>query len=228
MNILGFDTDTDMLTVALKAADRLHHFKELHPRLHLKYLIPKIDALVKESKIKKTKISFIAVGLGPGSFTGLRIGLATAQTLAHALNKPLIGVPTLDIMAKKLSQEKTYLNFKYICIALDAKKGEVYSCLYRRKELQLDKVNQMLLLKPETLVDQLKKVKEPVLLAGDAALSYKTLFSERLSKQLALAEQPFWYPDAAVLIQLAQEKIEENKFKPYFQVLPIYMRPAKQ
>lgn len=227
MNILGFDTATDMLTVALKAVSRWQQFTELLPRVHLKYLLPKVDALVKASKIKKDELNFIAVGLGPGSFTGLRIGVATAQTLAHALKIPLIGIPTFDVIAQKLAEEKNYLNFKYICVAIDAKKGEVYSCLYRRKDLQLDKVSQIQLLKPETLVNQLKEVKEPTLLAGDVVLSYREHFSERLNKQLILAEQPFWYPDATVLIQLAEEKIEEDKFKPYFQVLPIYLRPAK-
>lgn len=227
MNILGFDTATDMLTVALKVANQWQHIAELRPRVHLKYLVPKIDVLVKASKIKKEELNFITVGLGPGSFTGLRIGVATAQTLAHALKIPLIGIPTLDVIAQKLGQEKKYLTFKYICVALDAKKGEVYSCLYRRKDLQLDRVSLIQLLKPETLVSRLKEVKEPTILAGDVVLNYKAYFSEMLNKQLVFAEQSFWYPNATVLIQLAQKKIKEDKFKPYYQILPIYLRPAK-
>lgn len=227
MNILAFDTATDVLTIAIQANGELRHEQEFKPRAHLKFLLPKIDALIKTTKIKKEDLDYLAVGIGPGSFTGLRIGLATAHALAHGLNKPLVGVPTIDIIAEKIGRAKKYLRFKYFCLVLDAKKGELYTTILKRENLELKTITNLQLLKPDILTNQLKNLPEAVLVVGDGILKYKDFFKQKLNKQISFANEEDWYPDAAVLINLAKVKIKLKVIKPYYQVLPIYVRPAQ-
>lgn len=224
MNILAFDTATDKLSIALKANGNVLKFSSVLPRVHLKFLIPEIDRLIKKSLIKKEELNYVAVGTGPGSFTGLRIGIATARALAQGLNKPLLGVCSFAAIAKRLIEAPAYTTFQQFCLTVDAKKGELYTALFTRtapfKEANLE------LLKPAALITKLKQIAEPVLLAGDGIVNYESLFRQALEKQVAFADADFWYPDAAVLINVAEEKMKTDKIKPYYQVLPIYMRAA--
>ncbi|MDP1809074.1 MAG: tRNA (adenosine(37)-N6)-threonylcarbamoyltransferase complex dimerization subunit type 1 TsaB [Actinomycetota bacterium] len=217
--ILAFDTATDRLTVALGTADTIiAEINEDAPRAHLSRLLPAIDTLVKTAKIKLSDIDQIAVGIGPGSFTGLRIGLATAQGLAHGLDRPLIGVATLDTIAAALAGQGD----TDIYPVLDAKRREVYTAGYDRDG---NRLTEYLVFDPKALAENLAALHKPILMAGDGLTAYSSIFTDKPGSGVTLADPSLWPPRASVLIRLAEDKIYKGEVGPYFKVLPIYIRP---
>lgn len=126
MRILALETATSACTVAVvRAGSLLTELTLQVPRAHSTRLMPLVAQAIEESGIPKQELDGIAVGIGPGSFTGLRIGLATAKGLAWALNKPCVGVPTLKAMAYG-----TGAQMGLVVPMLDAKRGEVFAGIY--------------------------------------------------------------------------------------------------
>jgi tRNA threonylcarbamoyladenosine biosynthesis protein TsaB len=215
--ILGFDTATDWLTIAVGGAGTLvAELNEEAPKSHLSRLLPAIRALLAGEEIGLPEIEHIAVGLGPGSFTGSRIGVAVAQGLAHALKIPLVGVSTLDVIGAGVEAEPDRIIYSVI----DAKRRELFAAGYDHQGRLL---SDYAVLTAEALVDQLKAADRPVVLAGDGLVNYHASF-ERLGGLATLAPPDQWAPKARVLIPLAEEKITKGQVGPYFNVLPIYIR----
>ena len=137
MLILAIDTSTDCLSLALLRDDKI--IGRFHRRSHMRHstlLVPMIDKLVKKARLKIRDIDCFAISVGPGSFTGLRIGVTTVKGLAYSLNKPIVAVPTLDVIARNVK------NFKgVICPVLDARKNKVYSCFYRSDGKTIKKIS---------------------------------------------------------------------------------------
>jgi tRNA threonylcarbamoyladenosine biosynthesis protein TsaB len=215
--ILAFDTATDWLTVAVGEADRIvAELNEEAPKSHLSRLLPAIRALLDTAGVGLPQISQIAVGIGPGSFTGARIGVAVAQGLAHALNVPLVGVSTLDIIAAGVERPAD----RTVYPVIDAKRRELFAAGYDHRGGRLSDYS---VLTAEALADQLKAAGRPVALAGDALVNYRAAF-EGLGDLAIFAPPEQWAPKARVLIRLAEEKIIKGQVGPYFKVLPIYIR----
>lgn len=123
MKILAFDTSTTLCSAALYD-DGQTHTKEIEAgRKHSELLLPMIDDILAESESSLTQMDCIAFGAGPGSFTGLRIACGVAQGLAFATDLPVIGISTLEAVAKKANAQKTI-------VALDARMGEIYHAAY--------------------------------------------------------------------------------------------------
>ena len=227
--ILAFDTSTDWLTIALGSGDNIiAELNEAAPRAHLSRLLPGIDALMKQARISVADIDYIAVGIGPGSFTGLRIAVATAQGLAHGLNRPLIGVSTLDAVAVGTASAAEGGAAGRpadgdIHPVLEAKRHEVYTAGYDQDGRRLTDYQ---VLFPDRLADTLAGAGRPVILTGDGLIQYAPVFRERLGALAAFADRSLWYPRASVLIRLVEEKIETGEIEPYFKILPLYIRLA--
>ncbi|MEW5721659.1 MAG: tRNA (adenosine(37)-N6)-threonylcarbamoyltransferase complex dimerization subunit type 1 TsaB [Thermodesulfobacteriota bacterium] len=127
MRILALDTATPALTLAVLEDDRvLAESNQFPGRTHSRVLVPEMDRGLRVLDLTPADLDLIAVGIGPGSFTGLRIGLAAAKGLAWAAAKPLIGVPTLDALARAVAPEPGW-----ICPLLNARRGQVFAALYR-------------------------------------------------------------------------------------------------
>ena len=128
MKILSFDTSSDILSVAVFDKDRQLAFVEQSADTsHAEKLIPAIQKALKSSRLKLEKINFIGVGLGPGSFTGLRIGVTTAKILAYALKIKLIGVSSLEAVARSMERDGSF------AVIQDARRSQVYAAVYERK-----------------------------------------------------------------------------------------------
>jgi tRNA threonylcarbamoyladenosine biosynthesis protein TsaB len=224
--ILAFDTATDYLSVALGTGGRT--IAACHapaPRAHLGRLLPTVDSLLAESGLTLADIDYLAVGIGPGSFTGLRIGVATAQGLAHALRKPLIGVPTLNIIAGGVAdsfrrQKPGQKSQIRIYPVMDAKRGEIFTATYDGDGKRLSDYR---VLDPKKLAAELTAGGRHVTAAGDGLRCYRDIFAAG-DTPIEFAPEPLWAPNASVLIKLAEERITETDIGPYVQVLPIYIR----
>jgi tRNA threonylcarbamoyladenosine biosynthesis protein TsaB len=127
MKLLALDTSTDYLTLAItdgvKVRGRMH---KKAPRSHSSLLMPMISRLLKKTRLKLKDLDGFCIGVGPGSFTGLRIGVATVKGLAFVTGKQIAAVPTFDAIARNVGRIHGV-----VCVVLDARKNKVYGCFYR-------------------------------------------------------------------------------------------------
>jgi tRNA threonylcarbamoyladenosine biosynthesis protein TsaB len=131
MNILAFDTSTDVCTVALQANGKIYSRTELTPRKHTECVLPWCDELLLQAGITKSQLNAIAVGIGPGAFTGVRLAVSLAQGMALALNIPVVPVSSLASIAK------AQRNNEPIAVIMDARMGECYVGFYQMQHLSL-------------------------------------------------------------------------------------------
>jgi tRNA threonylcarbamoyladenosine biosynthesis protein TsaB len=189
-------------------------------RTHSRRLLDGIVWLLGEAGLEWREINGIAVSLGPGSFTGLRIGLSTAKGLAMAAGVPLLGVAALDGLAAQFAHSSSL-----ICPVLDARKNEVYAAFYRCQAQGLPRrVSDYMVLPPERLAAM---ISEPVLLAGDGALQYEELFQNRLGEKATIASGSLYFPRAAAIGSLALSKWAQKDFLDPAGAVPLYIRPSE-
>lgn len=221
--ILSFDTATNNCSIALTqgsmAAGRVIASSHLGSDIsHSRRILGAIEKLLKETGIRFEDLSAIAVGLGPGSFTGLRIGMATAKGLCHGLGIPLIGISSLDAIGCAICSEKL------IGAVLDARKKEVYSCFYRYTGSGYAKrCSEPMVLAPRKFAEL---INEPVIMAGDGVDVYSTVFAEVLGNRLEKAVANYTFPAAEVIGFLAEEERAEGNYLALSEAVPTYVRSS--
>lgn len=141
MTVLGIETSTRVCAAAVARGDRVLSERIVDERyIHAERLMGMVDEVVREGKISLDGIRVIAVSIGPGSFTGLRIGLSVAKGLGFAMDKPLIGVPTLRALAERVVRAEGSSDARFICPVLESRRDEVYCQLFRRQGSSLEPV----------------------------------------------------------------------------------------
>jgi len=219
--LLAVDTATACSSVALTIGDI--HGGELVATLslnskitHSRRLLTGIDWLLGENNINLAEIDGLAVGLGPGSFTGLRIAMATIKGLATAMDKPLLGVSTLDALALNCSGEKP------LCALIDARKKEVYRRWYLPDDRGVYRVQGKIeALTPDKLV---LESTEPALFVGDGLFSYGEQLKESLGDRMTMAPRSLHYPSAAAVGYLCCEQLQNGIFMDLDSAVPLYVR----
>jgi tRNA threonylcarbamoyladenosine biosynthesis protein TsaB len=216
--ILALETATMCGSVALVVENRcVAEFSLQTGATHSRRLLAAVDWLMQETAIEWPDIDAVAVSLGPGSFTGLRIGLATAKGLAMAAGAKIIGVGTLDGLAAQCSAADIL-----ICPVLDARKKEVYCGFYRCDKHGMPMLQgECQVISPEALCES---IDEPVLLLGDGAEVYGSLFQEKLAGLLRAVPPGIYFPRAAIIGLLALARWQEDDFVDPATVEPIYIR----
>jgi len=219
--VLAVETATLCGSIALTAGEQCLAECSLQSRLtHSRRLLDGLERLLGECGITWERIDAVAVSLGPGSFTGLRIGLSTAKGLVMAAAKPLIGISTLDGLAGQF-----YHTRLPIYPVLDARKQEVYTACYRCNDAGVpERASNYLVIRPEELCGM---VREPSLFAGDGAVAYRELFRDRLAGMMIPAPQSLFFPRAAAIALLAVGKWHEKDFLDPASAVPIYIRPSE-
>ncbi len=185
MLLLAIDTTTNVCSVALGERDKLWAEITFNTKkTHSQRLMPALQSLLKGADVDKKQLQGIAVALGPGSFTGIRIGMATVQGLSQGLGIPVIGVMTLDALAEGCG----FLP-KLICPLLDARREQVYTCLYRGGAEGPQALELPAALPLDELIARIKGFDEDVLFSGDAL----GIFREKLQASLGsrYIEMPF-------------------------------------
>jgi N6-L-threonylcarbamoyladenine synthase len=199
--LLAFDTATDHVALAIGRieADRspevvLERDFEA-PRASLSRLLPEVQEALSRAGCSKSDISGVVVGRGPGSFTGVRIGVATAKGLAHALGVPLWGVGTLDAIAWRHAEHEGLLG-----VVGDAMRGEVYPALFDISGGTVVRREEDRVLKPEDAVAEWERLDpSPDLLAGDGLDRYEPLFADAFGAE-AIAPRHCWAPSGRSLL----------------------------
>ncbi len=223
--ILSIDTATPCSSVAITsggiaAGGQVIAELSLHSSVtHSRRVLAAIAWLLAEAGLQKDNIWGYCVGLGPGSFTGLRIGVATAKGLASAAERPLYGVVSLDGIAASCS-----LSGLPVCVVLDARKKEVYTARYRFDDAGIARRDTAIAaLSPEELVTQ---INERTLFIGDGLKTYGDFFRSQLGDEMVVAPRTLWSPQAATLGLLAGERATQGERPESATVLPCYVRAS--
>jgi tRNA threonylcarbamoyladenosine biosynthesis protein TsaB len=216
--VLAIDTSTAWGSVAVIDADGLVAERAAHvPAAHLEWLIPAIDALLTDARLTRDSIGGLVVSRGPGGFSGLRIGIATAAAWAHSLGLPLVGVPTLEVIAAGV--ETTGL----VLAALDARRGEIAGALFRRGD-RIERLTPDQLLRPETIRDRLPSIETPTVLAGDALEHYAQALLDALRPWAIVAPTAEWRPRAAVAGAIGRARLLRGDYDDPLRLVPHYVR----
>ncbi|MFH0763047.1 MAG: tRNA (adenosine(37)-N6)-threonylcarbamoyltransferase complex dimerization subunit type 1 TsaB [Candidatus Omnitrophota bacterium] len=218
MKILAVDTSTNFLCLGLSDGHRFYEYNlELGRRLS-SLLAPALKRTVEAAGWKLKDIDYLACGLGPGSFTGLRLGMAAVKGLGWALNKPLVGIPSLDILAAQVKEEG-----REIAVIVDARRGLVYCGIYKNKNGRIKRIAPYALLNEEELF---KSIKDNSIILGNGV----NLCRERILhkvKAVTILDKDYWYPKARNMMELALERIRDKKISNAFALKPIYLYPKE-
>ena len=186
---------------------------------HSRRLLGAVDYLFAQAHCDWDGVSGIAVSLGPGSFTGIRIGLSTAKGLAMATGKPLVGVSTLDALAGQFA----YLD-KPLCVVLDARKKEVYAAFYRcLGDGSVQRTSDYLVMPPDQLA---ALVTVPTVMAGDGVVLYRDLFATKLGDHALPVDSTCCYPRAAAVGKSAWPIWQRQEFMEPSLLAPLYIRAS--
>lgn len=219
MYILGIETSTMTGSVTVLDETRVLVEHTLHTRItHTERLLEAIDLVLSAASVPLHALEGVAVGIGPGSFTGLRIGVTTAKSLAYSLRKPIAGIPSLDALAAH------YLfTDRLICPLLDARKREVYAAFYRNTGAQIHRVSEYAVISPQ---DLFRDVDEPVVLLGEGTIAYRTQFEALLGAHAYFADMPHSIPRASLIAQLGLGRIISAAADDCFTLTPLYVRKS--
>jgi len=217
MKILAIDTSTNNLCLGLYVGGKFYEYSLNVGKNLSSILVPTIKRVLDAAGIKIAKIDFFGCGLGPGSFTGLRIGLATIKGLSIVRNKPVIGVSSLDILAKNAKPDN-----RLIVPALDARRGLIYCSSYKFEKGVLKRKTPYRLL---NLDEFLKEFRQKPLILGDAAALYRNQFLAKLKS--AVLDKDYWVLKPYNLLELVLLKIKRKQFNSSLTVKPIYLYPKE-
>ncbi|HLM62995.1 MAG TPA: tRNA (adenosine(37)-N6)-threonylcarbamoyltransferase complex dimerization subunit type 1 TsaB [Acidimicrobiales bacterium] len=218
MLILGITTSTMQVGCAIGGHEGvLASIHTARTKRHAESLAPSIDFLRRQARVDLAEISCVAVDVGPGLFTGLRVGIATGKALAHGLRVPMIGVSSLDLAAFPVR-----FSPRLIVVALDARRGEVFTASYRQVPGGIQRLADGIVCSPDDLAGDLVATGEDVLLVGDGALRYRDIFAEVGS--VDVGDQGLAHPSAASLVQLAHAQALREEWVQPSELEPLYLR----
>ncbi len=216
MLILGIETATERVSVAIGGHEGVIGLFEITKgRRHAETLVPAIEFLCRRSGIALGEISVIAVDVGPGLFTGMRVGLASAKAFAQALHVPMIGISSLDLLAFPCRHAD-----RVVVPVIDARKGEVFYAMYRQVPGGVQQVVAPSVGPVEELVADLLARSEDALCVGDGARRYREEILDGFHCEIGGDERP----SAGPLVQLAHARALREEWVNPREVEPIYLR----
>jgi tRNA threonylcarbamoyladenosine biosynthesis protein TsaB len=214
--ILGIETATEQVGVAIGGHEGvIATFEVARGRRHAEILTPAIEFVCRQSDIDVDEIGCIAVDVGPGLFTGMRVGLATAKALALALRIPVIGISSLDLLAFPCRHTD-----RVVVPVIDARKAEVFWAMYRQVPGGVQQVSAPTVGPIDDLVADLLARSQDVLCVGDGAERYRDEIMEGYRCEISAPV----HPSAAALVQLAHAKALREEWVRPDEIEPVYLR----
>ncbi len=223
MFVLGIDTATRVAGAAVIGQDRLISERFINNlKTHSQNIIPMINQVMEDAGIKPQDLQGIAVTGGPGSFTGLRIGMSVAKTMGQVLNIPVVGISTLKVLAWNV-----YGIEGLICPILDAKKNEVYACIYRSAPGGLEELVDPAAFSLERLITELTKYESKITFLGDGIPVYGHTIREKLGQRALFGTKINCFPRAAAVAELGLARIREGRLADSTFLQPVYLRKSE-
>ncbi len=223
MNILGFDTVSSSFSIAIQKNDgSADEYNKDEVRNHNEEILPVLQNFLKKNKISLDEINYISLGIGPGSFTALRIAFATIKSICYAKKIPIIGVSSLETLHENI---KNYDGIKAVMI--DARKGSIYANIYSNNE----KLKENLDLTYDefiNIINSIENKNKTLTLCGDGFYKNSEYFINNLTNyKINILENSFNIIKASNTIKLSIPKIESNNFDDIFNLLPLYIRKSE-
>ena len=220
MKILAIDTSTPSGSISLLEDDQLiAELTTCIQKTHAERLLPSIKTLLDNIGTKLEDIDGFALAIGPGSFTGLRIGLSTIKGLAWSLNKKVAGISTLEALAMNLPYSD-----KPVCPMLDARKKEVYAAVYKCNNHWPTCIMPDTAISPDNLIN---KIKEPTIFLGDGIKVYGSLIKDMLKDTAVIAPAHLWQIKASSVGLLAWKKFKSGNIESPESIRLNYLRPSE-
>lgn len=223
MYVLGIEASTLVAAAAVATEGKIFAERMVNnKRTHSVNLLPMVRDVLADAGIDKNMLDGIAVTTGPGSFTGLRIGMSTAKSLAQVLNLPVAGVPTLESLAYPLSGQAGL-----ICPVLNARKNELYAALYRSNGKELNTLHEAFAAGVRQLVSILENYDEHITFLGDGLGEYRLEIAELLGEQARFTPDCAVYPRGAAVAELGLKIIKSGSGSNPLKLLPHYVRESE-
>ncbi|MBQ8663865.1 MAG: tRNA (adenosine(37)-N6)-threonylcarbamoyltransferase complex dimerization subunit type 1 TsaB [Eubacterium sp.] len=220
MRVLGLDSSGLVASVAIVEDDNmLAEYTVNYKKTHSQTLLPMLDEIAKMIELDMSSIDAIAVAAGPGSFTGLRIGAATAKGLGFALDKPLISVPTVDGLAYNLHGSRDM-----VCPLMDARRNQVYTGLYEFTNMEMKAVLPQCAVGIDEIVAKVNELNRPVVFLGDGVAVFKAYIAENCTVPYSFAPAHMNKQRAAAVAALGLVYAAEGKMESAADHRPDYLR----
>lgn len=219
MLVLGIETSTPQASVAIGSEQGVVASALVARGANYnEFLLPAIRFCLDQSGLGYRNIGGVAVSLGPGLFTGMRVGVATAKALAQALSVPIVGMASLDLVAYEVRYTP-----KTICAVLDARRNQVFHAFYRSSPGGIQRMSEYRVEHPESLAVGLQSRPEEVLLVGNGALLYGDIL-EGAGPVVELGTMGHAFPTARALVELSLPRMFREDFDSLYDLKPLYLR----
>lgn len=219
MLVLGIETCTPHTSVCLANENGVVASCELgRSNAHGSFVAPAIAFCLEHAQLSMDAVAGVAVSLGPGLFTGMRVGIATAQMLAHSRRLPVVGLNSLDLLAFPARHVR-----RLICAVIDARRGELFWAFYRSAPGGVQRVTEFRVGPPQKLAGEIEAVPDDVLCIGDGALAHRALLE---STQAEVGSPSMAHPTAQALVELSLPRFIREETQRPEDLRPIYIRKA--
>jgi tRNA threonylcarbamoyladenosine biosynthesis protein TsaB len=217
--VLGIETSTPQASVAIGSEQGVVASALVaRGASYNEFLLPAIRFCLEQSGLGFRNIGGVAVSLGPGLFTGMRVGVATAKALAQALSVPIVGMASLDLVAYEVRYSP-----KTICAVLDARRNQVFHAFYRSSPGGIQRMSEYRVEEPARLAVGLQSRPEEVLLVGNGALLYGDIF-EDAGPIVEVGTMSHAFPTAPALVELSLSRMFREDFDSLYDLKPLYLR----
>jgi tRNA threonylcarbamoyladenosine biosynthesis protein TsaB len=218
--VVGIETSTPQTSVAIGTEREILGKIQVAGRARQESVTPALEQLLVWTGVDLHQVGGFAVGVGPGLFTGLRVGVETAKTLAQVTSAPIVGLTSLDVLA--FAAKMTH---RTIVAVIDGRRGEVFSAVYRPVPGGVVRDSEYAVQRPEHLVAELETVPGELLAIGDGAILYREILHE-LGGRVEFASPMVAHPDAAALVELAVPRFLREEHDRLYDVVPMYLRKS--
>lgn len=223
MNILAVDTSSLVASVCIRSDNKIISEDSVNNKLtHSETIMPLIHTVLNSAEMKIKDIDLFAVANGPGSFTGLRIGIGTVKGLAQGNEKGVIGISTLKALAYN-----TVLWDGIICPIMDARRDQVYNALYISKDGELQEIKGARAIHINELLEELDKLDEEVIFIGDGIRVYREIIMETLKEKSTFAPVNCRVQRASCLADIAYFEAQKGNTYSYMDLKTIYLRKSQ-
>lgn len=218
MLILGVESATSRVGCAIGGHEGLiASAHSARGRRHAEALAPQIRFVCEQADVSLDEIGLVAVDVGPGLYTGLRVGVTTALAIATTLRVPMVGVTSLDLLAFPLAHTD-----KTITVAIDARRGEVFHATYRPVPGGVQRITEPAVATPDELRSAIIAEGDEVLVVGDGVMHHRSTFES--VRGVEIADDAHGFPSAAALVNLAHARALREEFVRPDEIEPLYLR----
>jgi tRNA threonylcarbamoyladenosine biosynthesis protein TsaB len=220
VNVVAIETSTPQTSIAVGSETEVLAAVEVAGRARQDLVVPALERLLLWIELPLSHVGGVAVGLGPGLFTGLRVGIEAGKALAQVLHVPIVGIPSLDILAFGVRYTR-----RLIAAVIDARRGEVFYAFYRSVPGGVMREGDYRVAPPDHLAAEVEAAGEDVLLVGNGAIQYRRRFEEA-EPGVEFASPALAHPRASSLVEVSVPRFLREETDRLFDVVPMYLRKS--